>query len=305
MQANLGDIWDEWQTTWRYLMQPSDSRLNGWSLDDRDPETIRQLMPLYGWFYEHYFRVETDGWHHIDPNRQALFVGSHNGGLAAPDMHMMIYDWVQRFGADVAMYGLMHPLVWGVYGDLAKTATRCGAVRAHPKMAIAALEAGAHVLVYPGGAEDTFRPYTQRDRIYFAERRGFIKLALRQAVPIIPAISWGAHDTLIVLAELYEPLEAQINHLFQFDLTLIKRINPKVFPIYLGLPWGLAIGPLPNLPLPTKIWTRVCAPIEFERTGPDAARDRDYVEACYWRVKTQMQAELDQLIADAVKPAPK
>lgn len=276
-----------------------DTELQGWSLGDRDPDTLRALMPFYGWCYKHYFRVETSGWHHIDPNRQYLFVGSHNGGLAAPDMHMFIYDWVQRFGADRPVYGLMHPLVWRVYGELAKIATRCGAVRAHPKMAIAALEAGAHVLVYPGGAEDTFRPYAQRDRICFAERRGFIKLALRQGVPIVPAISWGAHDTLIVLADIYDQLET----LPVWQWPGLKMINPHVFPIYLGLPWGLAIGPLPNVPLPAKIWTRVCAPIEFERTGRKAAGDRDYVEECYWQVQTQMQAELDQLIADAADSA--
>ena len=40
-------------------------------------------------------------------------------------------------------------------------------------------------------------------------------------------------------------------------------IDPEVMPLYLGLPWGLALGPLLNLPLPVRIHTRVCAPIRF------------------------------------------
>jgi hypothetical protein len=58
---------------------------------------------------------------------------------------------------------------------------------------------------------------------------------------------------------------------------------------------GLAIGPLPNIPLPVQIHTRICAPIVFERYGRAAASDRDYVDACYEKVCTQMQLELDLL----------
>jgi hypothetical protein len=34
----------------------------------------------------------------------------------------------------------------------------------------------------------------------------------------------------------------------------------------------------------------------FERYGRKAARDRDYVNACYEKVRIQMQLELDDLI---------
>ncbi|WP_390622453.1 lysophospholipid acyltransferase family protein [Vasconcelosia minhoensis] len=251
-------------------------------------------MPFYRWAYQHYFRVQTDGWENIPAAAPCLFVGSHNGGLAAPDMHMFIYDWVQRFGAERPVYGLMHPQVWSVFPRLGQVATQFGAVRSHPKMAIAALAAGASVLVYPGGAQDAFRPHAQRSRICFADRRGFIKLALRQGVPIVPTISWGAHDTLIVLEDCY----AQACQLHELGLPWLFNRDPEVFPIYLGLPWGLAIGPLPNLPLPSKIYTRVGRPIYFERTGRSVLKDSDYVEACYYHVRDQMQSELDQLIAD-------
>ena len=72
--------------------------------------------------------------------------------------------------------------------------------------------------------------------------------------------------------------------------------DPEVFPIYIGWPWGLAIGPLPNFPFPVQIHTRICPPIVFERYGRKAASDRAYVDACYDRVLNQMQKELDQLI---------
>ncbi|MCL1468503.1 lysophospholipid acyltransferase family protein [Argonema galeatum] len=264
----------------------------GWSLDRREPKVIQSLMPVWDWLYHHYFRVQTSGWHNIPPYGKVLLVGSHNGGLAAPDMFMMMYDWFRRFGCERPVYGLMHPRVWEVSLPIAQMAEKAGAIMAHPKMAIAALRQGASVLVYPGGAEDVFRPHQLRDRIYFAGRTGFIKLALREEVPIVPMISHGAHDTLIVLTDIYK----QMQQLHEWGMPWLFDIDPVVFPIYLGLPWGLAIGPLPHIPLPVTIHTRVCPPIIFERYGRDAASDREYVDACYETVCTQMQQELYSLI---------
>lgn len=266
---------------------------DGWSLEGRDPSFIKACMPLWEWLYRHYFRVETSGWQYLNPGQQYLFVGSHNGGLAAPDMMMMIYDWFRHFDTKYPVYGLMHPYMWTFYGEVAKLAVKVGAVRAHPKMALAAFDSGASVLVYPGGGDDVFRPHSQRDRIYFAGRRGFIKLALRAGVPIVPAISWGAHDTLYVIHNFYP----QVKELLQkFNLPWLFDIDPQVLPIYLGLPWIVALGPLPNIPLPMPIRTHVGAPIIFERYGREAACDRGYVDACYHLVVTEMQRELDNLI---------
>jgi 1-acyl-sn-glycerol-3-phosphate acyltransferase len=263
----------------------------GWSLDLRDPRVIKSWMPYWEWFYRYYFKVKSDGWENI-PEGKVLFVGSHNGGLAAPDMIMMMYDWFRHFGTERLIYGLMHPQVWKFNPALAKLAAQTGAVVAHPKMAIAAFAKGASVLVYPGGAQDVFRPYWEKNKINFADRRGFIKLALREEVPIVPAISVGAHDSLIVLADFYD-LAKKLNN---SGMRWLLDLDPQVFPIYLGLPWGLAIGPLPNFPLPVQITTRICEPIIFERYGKKVAGDRLYVEQCYQQVKRIMQRELDILV---------
>ena len=262
----------------------------GWSLEKKDPGFIQLMMPLWEWLYRHYFRVQTSGWENI-PQSKVLIVGTHNGGLAAPDMYMVMYDWFQRFGIERPVYGLAHPYFWQV-PPIAELAGRLGAIIAHPRMAIAALRSGASVLVYPGGAQDLFRPHELRHQIHFAGNQGFIKLALREQVPIVPIISVGAHDTLIVLTDLYKILE----QLHQSGMPWLFGLDPEIFPIYLGLPWGLAIGPLPNIPLPVTIQTRVCPPIVFERYGRDVASDRSYVNACYELVISQMQQQLADLV---------
>jgi 1-acyl-sn-glycerol-3-phosphate acyltransferase len=264
-------------------------------LDDRDPQVIREVfMPMWEWLYRNYFQASSDGWEHIPSQGRVLVVGSHNGGLAAPDMFMLMYDWFARYGAERPAYGLAHPSVWKYFGMTAKLAVQSGAVIAHPKMAMSALQQDAALLVYPGGAEDVFRPHSQRHKIQLAGRKGFIKVALREHAPIVPVVSVGAHDGLIVLADFYHILE----QLHDRGMPWLLGIDPVVFPVYLGLPWGIAFGPLPNFPLPTKVHVRVCKPIEFSRYGRAAANDRDYVDACYTLVEQQMQLELDWLVKD-------
>ena len=275
------------------------NQANGWSLDNRDPQAIKSWMPFWEWFYKYYFRVTSDGWEHI-PLEKVLLVGSHNGGMAVPDMAMTMYDWFRHFGTQRPVYGLMHPSVWKVNPSLGKIAEQTGAVVAHPQMAIAALRSNASVLVYPGGAQDVFRPHSQRNQINFAGRKGFIKLALRERVPMIPIISHGAHDTLFILGDIYD----LIQQLHAWGMPWLFNVDPEVFPIYLGLPWGVGFGPLPNIPLPAKIHIRILEPIVFPRNGKKASRDpkarrkpnRDYVDECYQTVMMRMQSALDCLV---------
>ncbi len=268
--------------------------LTGWSLEDRNPEIIDKLMPFFGWVYQDYFRVQTDGWENIPKTGKVLAIGSHNGGLASPDAVMMTYDWLREFGTERLSYAVMEPKVWLFNPGLGRLAAQVGAIHPYPELARAALRRGATVLIYPGGVRDVFRPYCLRNKIYFCGNKGFIKLALQEEVPIIPFISYGAHSTLIVLADIYPQLQ-QLHHL---GMPWLWGIDPGVFPIYLGLPWGLAIGPLPNIPFPIRLHTRVCPPIVFERYGKDAARDREYVEQCYELVVNLMQEELNRLVRE-------
>jgi 1-acyl-sn-glycerol-3-phosphate acyltransferase len=262
-----------------------------WSLDRRNPDTIKAFLPIWEWLYRYYFRVTSDGWEHIPAAQPFLAVGSHNGGLAAPDMYMLMCEWFLRYGIEQPIYGLMHPKIWEVSPPVAQTAMEFGAIVAHPRAASTALRQGFPVLVYPGGAEDVFRLHRWRYRINFAGRTGFIKLALREGVPIVPVISAGAHDSLIVLADIY----AQVK---QLGWPWPGGIDPLVLPVYLGLPWGLAIGPLPNFPAPVQIHNRICKPITFSHCGRDAANDKNYVWSCYQQVKQTMQRELIELVRE-------
>lgn len=271
---------------------PADS-LTGLSLEDRDPAIIERLLPFFDWVYHYYFRVTTEGWEHIPKAGKVLLVGSHNGGLAAPDTVMMSYDWLRYFGTQRPAYALMDPLMWQVLPGLARMAAWVGAVQANSHMAVQVLQQDGALLIYPGGVRDVFRPHALRDKVCFFGQKGFIKLALMENAPIVPLISHGAHDTLYILTDLYP----QLARLHRQGIPWPFGFDPGTFPIYLGLPWGLSVGPLPNLPLPRPLHTRVCPGIVFERSGPEAAHDSDYINHCYHQVQSTMQRELDDLFA--------
>jgi 1-acyl-sn-glycerol-3-phosphate acyltransferase len=278
---------------WREAQTADRDTLTGLSLDDRNPAIIERMLPFFAGFHDYYFRTTTEGWEHIPPYGKVLLVGAHNGGLAAPDTVMMTYEWLRYFGTQRAAYALMDSRMWQVFPGVARMAAWVGAVRAEPSMAVEVLRHNAALLIYPGGVRDVFRPHSQRNQICFFGQQGFIKLALREEAPIIPLISHGAHDTLLILADIYP----QLAQLHRRGMPWLLGIDPGAFPIYLGLPWGLGLGPLPNIPLPMPLHTRVCAPIYFDRYGPDAAHDSNYVEDCYGLVQTTMQRELDDLFA--------
>jgi len=98
--------------------------------------------------------------------------------------------------------------------------------------------------------------------------------------------------TLVVLGDCYD----QAQQVHQLGVPWLFDLDPEVFPIYLGLPWVLAVGPLPNIPWPAQIHTRICQPITFEYYGYEASRDRAYVQCCYDQVVETMQKDLNTLI---------
>jgi len=66
-----------------------------------------------------------------------------------------------------------------------------GTVAASPENAAQALESGAALLVYPGGDYEVHRPSWLRNKVDFGGRKGFIRLALENDVPIVPVVSAG------------------------------------------------------------------------------------------------------------------
>ena len=262
--------------------------LPGDSIDEWDPEHIRRTLPFNRSLVRAYFRSEVTGMENI-PDGPSLLVGNHSGGTLIADTFAFAYEFYDHFGPDRRFHQLAHDIAARLPG-LGGTMRRYGVLAANHDNAKKAFRAGAPVLVYPGGDWETFRPTWHSDRIEFGGRKGFIKLALEENVPIVPVVAIGGQETALFVTR--GRRLAKLTGLDRF-----ARI--KVLPIAIAPPFGVTFLDLPTrIPLPAKIKVEVRPPIDLrERFGP--ASD---VEEIYDEVTGEMQESLDSLAEERTVP---
>ena len=253
-------------------------------LDDRDPDYIRENLPLTWLLTTLWFRGEVRNMGNVPEEGPVLLVANHSGGNMTPDTLLFTLAFNTYFGVERPFYQLAHNLV--LASPLGQILRRYGTVAASPRHAEQALAAGAAVLVYPGGDWEVHRPSWEGNKIDFAGRKGFVRLALAAGVPIVPVVSIGGQETALFLSH-----GGRLARALRVDRIL--RLN--VIPISLALPWGLNIGDLlGHIPLPAKITVEVLPPIDLtEQFGEDP----DIAEV-YDHVTTVMQETLDTLAAE-------
>lgn len=202
-----------------------------------------------------------------------------------PDMFCHMVAFWRRYSPARLAYGLMHdvPFSFPAAGAWLNAA---GAIAANPANARRALDRGAAVLVFPGGDIDACKPFRRRYTIEFGHRRGFVRLALRTGVPIIPIVSAGAHHSLYIHTDGRRIAQA---------LRLPQLLRSNVAPIGFALPFGLILGvPYPHLPPPVKVHTRILSPMSWN-LPPAAADDPDEVERVFGQVVGVMENAMDEL----------
>ena len=116
-----------------------------------------------------------------------------------PDMWVTARAIVDRRGRAQPAYGLTYDLLLAIPA-VGSFLRHLGAIPADPAAAEAVLRDGALVLVYPGGDWEACRPWTNRGRVDFGGHTGFVRLALRSGVPVVPVVAHGADDTVIVVS---------------------------------------------------------------------------------------------------------
>jgi 1-acyl-sn-glycerol-3-phosphate acyltransferase len=123
------------------------------ALDRRDPAFIARVLPIARGFARHYLSCQWRGIEHI-PDRPALFVANHNGGIAGPDLVCTLaLLWSVR-GPGAPLYALAHDFAMKQLRPLGRVLQRLGAVAASRRNAARVLDGGGQVLVYPGGDLD-------------------------------------------------------------------------------------------------------------------------------------------------------
>jgi 1-acyl-sn-glycerol-3-phosphate acyltransferase len=257
-------------------------------LDERDPDYIRESLPRLWLLSSLYFRGEVRGLGNIPEDGPVLLVGNHSGGNLTPDTGVFTLAFSAYFGVERRFHQLAHNLVLSMPG--LGWLRRYGTVAASHDNARKALRNGAAVLVYPGGDLEVHRPTWQSGQVRFGDRKGYIRLALDEGVPIVPVVAIGGQETALFLSQ---------GEWLARALMLDRMFRLKVLPISIAPPWGLNVGDmLGHIPLPAKITIEVLPPVDLRHEFGDETD----IDEVHTHVTRLMQETLDALAAERRLP---
>jgi 1-acyl-sn-glycerol-3-phosphate acyltransferase len=265
-------------------------RAGQWDLRGQDEKAMQRQKFVWNALIDYWFRMEMDGWENV-PEPPALLVGIHSGAPFVWDAWTVGVQWWREFGEERPLHGTAHDALMAipVIGNYFRS---MGVLPAAPDSIATALAEGRDVALWPGGEVDSLRPWTERDRAILAGRTGFVKMAIRAGVSIVPIATVGGADAMPVLIR-----GDRLSRMLKLD----KIFRLKVFPLAVSLPWGIAPAALPQFPLPAKIRTRLMPPVELDH-DPDRANDDEYVEAKYREVQESIQSGMDALARKRALP---
>jgi 1-acyl-sn-glycerol-3-phosphate acyltransferase len=216
------------------------------------------------------------------PSDQQVLVVANHGFGGVIDLNVLAMSAVLgNTGWTRPTRVLVHQIAWTM--GVGWVIERLGGRLAKREAADEAFAAGHNVLVFPGGDVDAGKSWPDRNCVQFNGRSGFARLATDHGVPILPVVTAGAGESLLVLSDGQKIAAA---------LGLPKRLRIRALPVSLSVPWGLnvgVVGLVPYLALPTKLVTAVLPVIE---PNPD-----EEPEELAERVVGAMQARLDALVS--------
>jgi 1-acyl-sn-glycerol-3-phosphate acyltransferase len=208
-------------------------------------EQMRELArKLYDPIYRRWFRAEWEGLEKIPTSGGALLVANHAGAIPS-DAPVIMHGIETELGRPI--YGLADyffrkaPVVGTLW-------SRLGGVAAHPDNATRLLrDQGQLVLVFPEGTKGPSKLFTDRYQLRRFGRGGFVEIAMRAGVPVVPIAVVGAEESMPIVARMP---------------TAAKALGIPYLPVTANM---LALGPLGIATyFPAKFKLRVLDPVHFD-----------------------------------------
>ena len=156
------------------------------------PDLLGTLLPIARFFYRHYFRAIVDGIENI-PEGRVLLIANHSGQIPF-DGAMIATALLLDHRPPRLVRGMVERWVPTI-PFVSTFFARAGQVTGNPENAVALLERGEALMVFPEGAKGISKTFDQRYQLT-EFGLGFMRLAIRTRTPIVPIAVVGAEEQL-------------------------------------------------------------------------------------------------------------
>src|SRR5207237_1940644 len=235
----------------------------------------RRLWLDYWRTWQYYHRFTVEGLEHLDVREARLIAGYHGRPLAY-DMCMLTVTLHDRLG--YLPHGTLHrgvayvpPMRW--------VARELGFVITDGEDLAAAVRRGEHIMVTPGGGEEGCRRFDDSYRVSWGDRVGYVRLAVKYGLKIVPVAAAGADSGFIGLNS---------------GAALGRALHlPKDYAWMVWTGIGLlGLWPL-SPPFPVRMHQIIGPPIDPLDEGAVSPDDRDVLLRVHRRVTAAVQDLLD------------
>jgi 1-acyl-sn-glycerol-3-phosphate acyltransferase len=257
---------------------PDDARLSDVDEWGRSERTRALARSIYEPVYSKWFRAEWAGLEKIPAEGGALLVANHAGAIPS-DAPVIMHGVEKELGRPV--YGLADyffrtvPVVGTLWA-------RAGGVSARPANAYRLLrEQKQLALVFPEGTKGPSKSYTDRYQLRRFGRGGFVEIAMRAGVPVIPIAVVGSEEAMPVILRLP---------------TLARALGVPYVPITANL---LAMGPLGVVvPFPAKFKLQVLDPVHFDVPADQERYSKSRIMEESERIRSHIQESVYDMLRD-------
>jgi len=230
----------------------------------------------------HWFSPTLIGLEHLDPARPALYVGNHTLlGYDVPPMVLGVYlergVWL-RGVADRAHFRVP---VWG-WG-----VSRFGGFNGTRESVSALMQAGQHILIFPGGGREVMKNKGEAYQLIWKNRIGFIELALQHGYDIIPFAAVGGEEALDLHYDANDFRASALGKIANKTGLLKLMRDGEAF-----IPWVTGFKGLPYVPKRQPLRYRFMPRIETRQLDPAQH------EQIKWQLREQVANAIQAGIAD-------
>jgi len=223
------------------------------------PKLVLCFWPMLDYFkFEMIVENEDSLEENLDKGKNYIFAAQPHGVISMCGMCSAILDHKKYMGIRTAVASalLKIPILKHVLGIFGLTDASAKNLRKILKRE----GRDGSVVIYVGGMAELFMSSREEERLYLSKRKGFVKMALREGVDIVPVYLFGNTSVLSVLQ--HGPL-AKLSRKLQLSFTFF---------------WGKWLLPIPR---DDKLLYAAGVPIEIPKIAEPTQEDVDKYHALY------------------------